>query len=215
MNKKVLIVDDDQDVRKGFTLALEDSGCQVQTADCGEKAVEIMQDGAYGLIFLDLKMPGINGVETLRRIREIDGSVPIYIATAFQKTFMEELTQALRDKIPFDLLSKPVTRDQILTIVSAAMGAGGDEKSVKQSFKFYFAGESQDNIEKIELVKKALTANLKQNYELETVDVIKNPSLAIKAKIYATPTLLRVHPKPEKSLVGNLDYHELIGMLLT
>ncbi len=116
MHKKILIIDDDPAIRKSFTLSLEDLHYETQTVPSGEQGIEAIKKRPYDLIYLDLKMPGLNGVETLRRIREIDDKVPIYIITAFHGEFFHELRQAQRDGISFDLLRKPISLDEIAAI---------------------------------------------------------------------------------------------------
>ncbi len=70
MSERILVIDDEEVVRMSFTLALEDAGFRVDTAESGEKGLQMKKDAEYDLIFLDLKMPGMNGVETLRQIRK-------------------------------------------------------------------------------------------------------------------------------------------------
>ena len=89
--KSILVIDDDNAVRRAFALALEDTPYKVDGAESGEKGIEMEQNNKYSLIFLDLKMPGINGVETLRRIRKTSKDIPVYIVTAFYKSFLMDL----------------------------------------------------------------------------------------------------------------------------
>ena len=91
MNKRILVVDDEEAIRKSFILALEDTDYKVDAADSGEKGIEFVINQTYDLIFLDLKMPGLNGVETLQKIREIDNQAIVYFVTAFYGEFLEEL----------------------------------------------------------------------------------------------------------------------------
>jgi len=113
MRKQILVIDDDEAVRKSFMLAFEDAGYAVDTAESGEKGTEKVQDNKVDLIFLDLKMPGLNGVETLRRLRELDKDVPIYIVTAFHKEFLDELGTAAEDGLSFEIISQPIGADKI------------------------------------------------------------------------------------------------------
>ena len=119
--KKVLVIDDDEAIRKSFLLALEDTAYGVQTAASGEAGIERVRQGGFGLIYLDLKMPGINGVETLKQIREIDGSVPIYIITAFHQEFFGPLEEAKAAGLSFELFRKPMGSDQIVMLTKSVL----------------------------------------------------------------------------------------------
>lgn len=121
MSKRVLVIDDEEAVRKSFTLALEDTDYQVDTAESGEKGLEKTQSTAYDLIFLDLKMPGLDGVATLREIRKKDNDVPIYIVTAFYSAFFDQLREAEEDGLDFELLKKPIGSDQILLVAKSIL----------------------------------------------------------------------------------------------
>jgi CheY-like chemotaxis protein len=116
MNKRILVIDDEPSIRKSFMTALEDTGYLVETAESGEVGIEKLERNKYDLIFLDLNMPGLNGVETLRQLREINKDVPIYIVTAFHAAFTDQLKKAAEDKIDFELLKKPLSGNQIVTI---------------------------------------------------------------------------------------------------
>ncbi len=116
MNKKILIIDDEEAVRKSFALALEDLPYQVDCAINGKEGTEKFSLSPYDLVYLDLKMPEMDGVETLRAIREQNQEVPVYIVTAFHKEFFEQLVSVRAEKLDFNLLMKPVGRDQIIAV---------------------------------------------------------------------------------------------------
>ena len=116
MSKRILVIDDEEVIRKSFILALEGTGCQVETADSGEKGIEKVREANFNLIFLDLKMPGLNGIETLRELWKMGQTAPIYIVTAFYDEFLEELQSAVNDGISFQLLKKPLGADDIRAI---------------------------------------------------------------------------------------------------
>lgn len=118
MTENILVIDDDPAVRKAFKFALEDSGYEIDAAESGEAGLLQFQKKNYGLIFLDLKMPGINGAETLKRIREMDTQIPIYIVTAFHKEFLGDLQELRQQGIRFELLRKPLGSEEIVTLVS-------------------------------------------------------------------------------------------------
>ena len=114
--KSVLIIDDEEMVCKAFLLALEDTGYQVDTANSGEEGLKLYYQKKHDLIFLDLKMPGISGVEVLKNIRESGSSVPIYVVTAFHKEFLSELVEVGEKGMKFELLRKPIDNSQIVEV---------------------------------------------------------------------------------------------------
>ena len=121
MEKKILVIDDDEAVRKAFELALEDTDYTVDTAEDGESGLEKFRTGTYDLVYLDLRMPGMNGVETLREIRKMNADVPVYVVTAFHTEYFTELNSAQKDGINFELLQKPVSSDQIVLVTKGVL----------------------------------------------------------------------------------------------
>ena len=114
MSKRILVIDDEEAIRKSFVLALEDTGYRIDTADSGQKGLQMQRAAPYDLIYLDLKMPGLNGVQTLREIRKDHRQVPVYIVTAFYEEFAEELQQVADEGHAFQVLKKPIGNDQIV-----------------------------------------------------------------------------------------------------
>jgi len=128
MSKRILIIDDDEAVRRSFISALEDSKFQVDTAESGEEGLQMKKDAEYNLIFLDLKMPGMNGVETLREIRKTDKEVPVYIFTAFHKEFFDQLRIVEEQGLNFEVIKKPVGSDLIVTLTKLILGQHEETK---------------------------------------------------------------------------------------
>ena len=116
MSINILVIDDEDVIRKSFILALEGTGYQVETAESGEQGIQKARETKFDLIFLDLRMPGLDGVETLRELWEMGQTVPIYITTAFYGDFVDQLQSATDDAISFYLLKKPVDGDEIRSI---------------------------------------------------------------------------------------------------
>lgn len=121
MSKRILSIDDDEAVRKTFILAFEDTGYQIDTAESGLTGIEMYQKNRHDLIFLDLHMPGIDGVETLRRLRKINNRVPVYVVTGFYKEFLDPLKNAEKDGIHFEVIKKPVGADQIVLVAQGVL----------------------------------------------------------------------------------------------
>lgn len=121
MRKNILIIDDDESIRKSFILAFEDTEYNVLSAESGEEGIKKVQSRKCDLIFTDLKMPGMNGVETLREIRKINKDVPIYVITAFHKEFFDQLKNAKKDGMNFEALHKPIGGDKILLVARSTL----------------------------------------------------------------------------------------------
>jgi CheY-like chemotaxis protein len=120
---RILVIDDESAVRKSFVLALEDVDCTVDTAESGEEGLKKAKD-KYDIIFCDLKMPGLSGVETVRLLRKKDKKTPIFIVTAFSKEFAAGLKQLEAENVDFQLISKPLPSEKIVSVVQGIlMGA--------------------------------------------------------------------------------------------
>jgi len=116
MSKSILVIDDNKGIRDSFTFALEDTEYLVHTSESGENGAVMERKNKYNLIYLDLKMPGWDGIKTLRELRKIDKDVPIYIVTAFYQEFFNELKVAREEGLQFEILSKPIDSGQILSV---------------------------------------------------------------------------------------------------
>lgn len=121
MVKKILVIDDDESVRKSFMLALEDTKFKVVTAVDGEEGVRKFNELNPDMVFLDLKMPKMNGTEVLTKIRKKNKDVPVYIVTAFHKEFFTELNEVKNKQFKFELLNKPVTGEQIVMVAKSIL----------------------------------------------------------------------------------------------
>ncbi|MEQ9445179.1 MAG: response regulator [Rhodospirillaceae bacterium] len=119
---RVLVIDDDYGVRDAFSMALEDTRYDVVSAEDGQTGLELARMYQPDLILLDLKMPGMNGVETLRELHKNCPGIPVYIVTAFYGEFLEPLRAIQDEGIPFDLARKPLALDEIRAIVDSVVG---------------------------------------------------------------------------------------------
>jgi DNA-binding response OmpR family regulator len=80
--KPILVVDDEKNIRLTMSQSLEPLEMPVQTAVNGEEALRKLREGTFGLVFLDLKMPGMDGMEVLRRIKHGWPKIRVIIITA-------------------------------------------------------------------------------------------------------------------------------------
>ena len=107
MQAKVLVVDDEKGVRDLLHSFLKAAGYQALMASSGEEAIELARSESPNAILLDVKMPGIDGVETCRRLRAEEQTryIPVIMMTAFGTTQTEATDAGADDLInkPFDL----------------------------------------------------------------------------------------------------------------
>ena len=119
---RVLIVDDEVDVRKVARRTLEKAGYQVLEAEDGEKAIEVINTGDNRMmldtIICDIRMPKINGVEAINYLRQQYPRVPIVVLTGFPD--VEMATSFLRQGV-VDYLVKPVEGEKLRAAVAKAM----------------------------------------------------------------------------------------------
>lgn len=85
-----MVVDDEFDFRKLMTIWLESKGYSVVSAPDGETAVNMVKTKKPDIIFLDLNMPGLSGVDTLARIRKMDRNLPVIIISAYLEQMSAE-----------------------------------------------------------------------------------------------------------------------------
>jgi two-component system nitrogen regulation response regulator GlnG len=82
----ILIVDDDPQLRQSFQRLLTDEGHTVQTAATGEQGISMVRDQLPDLVIMDVRLPGKDGLQTYRTMREIEPKLPVIVMTAFGTT---------------------------------------------------------------------------------------------------------------------------------
>jgi len=82
--KKVLVVDDEQNIRELYKEEIEEMGYEVTMVHDGIEALAILDKVKFDLVTLDMRMPGMDGIETLRKMKEKDSSLPVIICTAYE-----------------------------------------------------------------------------------------------------------------------------------
>lgn len=117
---QVLVVDDDEMIRDILRRYLEPEGYRVTTAADGEAALRHVADTTPDVVLLDLQMPGMDGVEFLRRFREEHADIPVVVVTGYPDS--EMMAQALK-YTPLMMLPKPIVQTGLLDTVRLALGA--------------------------------------------------------------------------------------------
>ena len=116
--ERILIVDDEVDIAAILKLHLEDSGYITAWAGSGQAALQILKDGGFSLAIMDIRMPGMNGVDVLNRIREAGLDVAVIMMTAHGS---EDLVVECMTSGAVDYISKPFSLDDTLRRVDRAI----------------------------------------------------------------------------------------------
>ncbi|HEY9074774.1 MAG TPA: sigma-54 dependent transcriptional regulator [Desulfobaccales bacterium] len=116
---RVLIVDDDRDIGLLLSALMTKERLACQVAHDGETALKLVPEGRPDLLLVDVKMPGIDGMEVLKRVREMDPSLPVVLITAYAE--IPASVAAMRAGA-FDYLAKPFDHSEVIRVVRAALG---------------------------------------------------------------------------------------------
>lgn len=117
MTPRVLLVDDEEVFRTTLVKVLRVRGMEVRDAPGGEEALERLRESPVDVVVLDLKMPGLDGLETLKRIVVLQPDVKVVILTGHGtvQSGLEALSH-----LAFDFLQKPVSTDRLVEVILAS-----------------------------------------------------------------------------------------------
>lgn len=116
---QILVVDDQIGMLETFTDILEDMGFAVQTAEDGFSAIEKVRENQFDLVFMDIQMPGINGVQTFRELKKINPHMSVVMMTAYA---LEDLIEEAVSEGAYAVVYKPFDIEKIIGIIENATG---------------------------------------------------------------------------------------------
>jgi len=114
LKPKILIVDDQKSICDTVSTILETEKYEVHTSNDGYEAIEKVKETSYDIAFIDIKMPGINGVEVLREIRKISPETTVVMMTAYA---VEELIKQALDEGAHTCIYKPFDMEKIIETI--------------------------------------------------------------------------------------------------
>jgi DNA-binding response OmpR family regulator len=117
---RVLVVEDDRDFAESLVIALGTRKCQVEIAGSGEEAVRKFRVNRYDIAFMDVKLPGMNGVQSLAEILAVAPGARVVMMTGFSEQSV--LEQARRNGA-MDVLLKPFRMHELLAFIDRLQGA--------------------------------------------------------------------------------------------
>lgn len=115
---RVLLIDDDGGLREVLAFALREQGHEVAAAAEGASGIARLPAFLPEVVITDLKMPGIDGLEVIRRVHETDPTVPVIVLTAFGS--IEDAVEAMK-RGAYDYLTKPYNRDELKLAIDTAL----------------------------------------------------------------------------------------------
>ena len=125
----ILVVDDEPIMQEILGDFLREEGYSIDIAGSGEEGVELAQKSSYNCAIVDLMMPGIDGIETMQQLREIDTSLPVIMVTAFAS--VESAVEAMK-RGAFEYITKPFKNDEVLVVLQKAIRTRQLELEVPQ-----------------------------------------------------------------------------------
>jgi DNA-binding NtrC family response regulator len=146
MNEKIsiLIVDDEKNIRLTLSQALEEIGTTIDTAVNGEEALQKLTGEKYAVMLLDLKMPGMGGMEVLRKVRDIRPDIRVIIITAYGT--VDSAVEAMKLGV-VDFIQKPFIPNEIRSLVKNVINRETIDEQKADDYTFY-----------LELAKKSINS---------------------------------------------------------
>ncbi len=170
MKRKILIVDDEKDVRTTIETALKLENYMVKSAASGEAAITLLEEENFDLVITDMRMPGKDGVDVLRRVKGIDDTVEVIILTGYAT--IENAIETLRNDGAYDYLTKPLENiDTLLLSVAQAL-----EHRTLRNMNRKLTADLQQTKKRYELAARAGQVSV-WDWNTETDEIFIDPGL--------------------------------------
>ena len=160
-NQNILVVDDDPDIRVVLKDRLESLGYRVLTAASGAEGLELLEKQNPQIVLMDIEMPAMSGLETLKEIRKRELDITVVMITAYGT--IERAVAAMKEGA-YDFIPKPFEPDHVALIVQKALEReklkrGVEVLSVQMGERYnLIAGKSAKMSQAIDLAKKAASS---------------------------------------------------------
>ena len=114
-NRDILIVDDEESIGVGMSETLKDAGYNVRYVTSGAEAIEAVRKKPYGLVFMDIVMPGVNGLDAFRKIKQFrGGDTKVVLFTGFFRDAENIIFEGVKEGMIDEFLRKPFFAEEII-----------------------------------------------------------------------------------------------------
>ena len=145
---KILIADDESIVIDALKYIIENNfpdKCMIECANTGRKVIEQAEYFRPDIVFMDIQMPGINGIEAMREIRKTNDSIIFIVVSAFVKF---DYAKDAIDIGVLDYINKPIDKDEIISILDKAMKSKVAREAARKAREEARNGKTKGKIEK-------------------------------------------------------------------
>jgi len=112
--KKILIVDDEESIGIGMSEMLKDAGFSAAFVTSGPEALERIKEGGYSLVFMDMVMPGMNGLETYRKIKQVSDKPRVVLFTGYFKDAERTIFEGVKEGMIDVYIRKPFFAEEVI-----------------------------------------------------------------------------------------------------
>lgn len=114
LRSKILVVDDEETIGIGMSEILKDEGFEAGYVVNGKDAVEAVRREGYSLVFMDIVMPGMNGLDTFREIKKVKPNAKVILFTGYFRDAEDVILQGIREGMIDEFIRKPYFADEII-----------------------------------------------------------------------------------------------------
>jgi two-component system response regulator AtoC len=162
----ILVVDDERGVRQSFNMVLKDQ-YQVLMAQSGSEAVEIFSKNYVDLVLLDIRLPDVDGVDLLRKLKETDPGVEIIMVTAVKS--IQTAVQAIKSGA-YEYIIKPFDVEEVLTVINRAL----EKRQLVKEVTYL-----RDELQRVQPFEKMVGNDKKMNAVFELITTISRGDGAV------------------------------------
>ncbi|MEJ2100308.1 MAG: response regulator [Desulfobacterales bacterium] len=207
MDRKLLLVDDEEGIRRVLAISLSDSGYQVFTAESGEQAFEIFRREAPPIVLTDIKMPGMDGIELLQRIKRHNPDTEVIMISGHGD--MELAIKSLKYQA-IDFVTKPINDD----VLEIALNRAHEKIRMRRKLREYTA-----NLESLVREKSAKLIEIERQAAVgQAVEGLSSAMRDIAGALEGgltyfneMPCFVSVHNRELKIVAVNPLYKERLG----